>query len=417
VCRADPAAARIACIDGLRALSILWMIGFHVLFMAGYWLQPDQYIRLSRSPALTLFAKGHLGVEVFFVLSGYLIARLLLCEQAATGTLRPGRFYLRRAARILPAYAVTLLLSGVVLGDKARLESAWANLLLLNNFLPFDAQALPWAWSLAVEEQFYLVFPLLLLALRPRARQPAPPSGRAVLLLLGLLLLAFAVRAALLFDVGGLRDGDSGWIRAPSPFHPALDPAGFRRYFDAVYDKPYGRCGAILCGVLVAYLEQLRAPLEVLNRHVRTARALLALGALGSVAAAFFPGTEPGPGPRAPSLAATLALVSARYAFAALVAGALLYALARRHAAAPSRLVTLLSHRGWRPIADLSYSAYLLHPLVILVIWHKLPTERISPSKLAAAALLAYALTFPLAYALYRAVEEPCRRLGRRLAR
>ena len=73
-----PAAPHLGCIDGLRALSILWMMGFHVLFMAGYWLQPDQYMRLSSHPAVALFAKGHLGVEIFFVLSGYLIARLLL---------------------------------------------------------------------------------------------------------------------------------------------------------------------------------------------------------------------------------------------------------------------------------------------------------------------------------------------------
>ncbi|MFO0576320.1 MAG: acyltransferase [Polyangia bacterium] len=423
----DSTVPYVGCIDGLRALSILWMIGFHVLFMTGYWLQPDQYIRLSNHPAVMLFAKGHLGVEIFFVLSGYLIARLLLHEQAATGTVRPGRFYLRRATRILPAYAVVLLLSGAVLGAEAHLGSAWANLLLLNNFLPFDAQALPWAWSLAVEEQFYLLFPLGLLAARrrtARTTRTAAPTYRAVLWLLALLALALALRAALVFDafhVLGAFDvlGDAGghaargWLRAPMPFHPALDPAGFRRYFDAVYDKPYGRGGAILCGVLVAYLERLRAPLLLLNRHVRAARALLGLSALGLGIAAFLP-TTAAPA-AAPSLYAALALTSSRYAFAALVAGALLYALARQHAAAPSRLVQLLGLRGWRPIAELSYGAYLVHPLVIVVIWHELPTEMISPCKLAAAGLLTCAVTFPLAYTLHRLIERPFRQLGRRL--
>jgi peptidoglycan/LPS O-acetylase OafA/YrhL len=145
-------------IDGLRALAVLAVIAFH--------LWPD------RVPG------GYLGVDVFFVISGYLITRLALAE-ADRGAFDWRAFYVRRARRILPALLLMLvatLAAGFVwmhaqermaLGASAAATAVWsANFYFWRNTGYFleaaNAQALLHTWSLGVEEQFYLAFPLLL---------------------------------------------------------------------------------------------------------------------------------------------------------------------------------------------------------------------------------------------------------------
>ena len=111
---------------------------------------------------------GYIGVDVFFVLSGYLITCLLLAEQRRSGTVALGRFYLRRVLRLWPAllvlsaFCVAVALAagravGETLHDAAAAVGYYANLVALPSGL------LDHTWTLALEEQFYLVWPLLLL--------------------------------------------------------------------------------------------------------------------------------------------------------------------------------------------------------------------------------------------------------------
>lgn len=149
-------------IEGLRALAILLVIGAH----AGVpWL-----------------AGGFVGVDVFFVLSGFLITGLLLREVSTTGTVAFGKFYLRRLRRLMPALVlmvvVTALVAGVVLAPEEQLQqsgAAGAATLWISNiyfalgrmdyFAPgAETNLYLHTWSLGVEEQFYLVWPLLILA-------------------------------------------------------------------------------------------------------------------------------------------------------------------------------------------------------------------------------------------------------------
>jgi peptidoglycan/LPS O-acetylase OafA/YrhL len=148
-------------IDGLRALAVLPVVLFHT--------------RLG-------FSGGYVGVDVFFVISGFLITALILADLQA-GTFSLARFWERRIRRIAPAATVTVivtLLVGYFLllpPDFAELgESAVAQALLAANFYfystsgyfsaPSDSKPLLHFWSLAVEEQFYLIFPFLLLWFR-----------------------------------------------------------------------------------------------------------------------------------------------------------------------------------------------------------------------------------------------------------
>ncbi len=121
---------------------------------------------------------GDLGVSAFFVLSGFLITRLLLREREETGDVSITRFYVRRTMRIFPAYYVFLFLSYFL---DARAGQQWSQPLLTNavtytvNY--FNAlhhhptTSIAHAWSLAVEEQFYLLWPVVFVVLAARGRR------------------------------------------------------------------------------------------------------------------------------------------------------------------------------------------------------------------------------------------------------
>jgi len=135
-------------LDGVRAISVSLVLGSHLSNSAF----PDPVNRVLEFGTL-------LGVDVFFVLSGFLITRILTSERAAGGGLAP--FYIRRFLRLMPAYWLLLLVVSVRWPD-------WRNLWCLfyaQNLLP-DWSWLPrpvhHTWSLATEEQFYLLWPALL---------------------------------------------------------------------------------------------------------------------------------------------------------------------------------------------------------------------------------------------------------------
>jgi len=150
-------------LDGLRALAVLAVIAYH--------------LHLGWAPG------GMLGVGVFFTLSGYLITDLLLGQHEATGTLQLADFWRRRARRLLPALSVllavvtawvTLLdrpqlsaLRGVVLAAVGYVTNWWLIAQHSSYFAQFGPPSpLGHLWSLAVEEQFYLVWPLVVWKLR-----------------------------------------------------------------------------------------------------------------------------------------------------------------------------------------------------------------------------------------------------------
>lgn len=152
---------RISALDGWRALSVGLVIVDHLIHFSS--MRTPDFGRLADV--------GGLGVSLFFGISGFVIARGLVHERAATGSISLSAFYIRRSGRILPPLvlycaAVTLLmLAGVLPADPgfARALSFTCNLPI--GACPFLAAH---TWSLAVEEQFYIVAPLTLAALLPR---------------------------------------------------------------------------------------------------------------------------------------------------------------------------------------------------------------------------------------------------------
>jgi peptidoglycan/LPS O-acetylase OafA/YrhL len=397
VAAAGSSTPRLLAIDGLRALSILWLMAFHIIYFLGYFIPADEYVALVNHPLTRVLARGDFGVDVFFVISGFLISHLLLDELRARSTLSPARFYLRRLFRIVPACVVALFLATAI-GEPDKWRSAWANLLFINNYRPSRLQPMAWSWSLAVEEHFYLVIPWIMLALHRWARRPVLP-------LLALLAAAFAIHHATLARHG---------IVAPVPLHPRLGPVDFYAYFDLVYQTTHTRFGGILCGVIAAYLgrDGSRVRRWLLQSRLRPSLLLAAC-----LAGLLLLVTERGllyryPGaPSAPIVPTIVYLTCYRYVFALLVAGVTLST-----ALAPTPIASALSSPIWRPVAELSYSAYLLHPLIIGIGYYGIfRPDHITPGRLLLYGAYGFAASFGLAWVLYRWVEAPCRLQGRRL--
>jgi peptidoglycan/LPS O-acetylase OafA/YrhL len=179
----SPAAvtSRLQSLDGWRAVSILMVLGCHAAFVAGF--------PFSRSPVYNLVFDGNLGVRFFFVISGFLITWLMILERDKNGSVSLREFYIRRCLRILPIYVVFLSVLAVleVTGVAKQSPAAWIGSLTFtrNSFGgvtggdSFSAHL----WSLSVEEQFYLAWPVLFFLLGRR-------GDRSILGLLAIAILA-----------------------------------------------------------------------------------------------------------------------------------------------------------------------------------------------------------------------------------
>ncbi|HEX3734452.1 MAG TPA: acyltransferase family protein [Solirubrobacterales bacterium] len=245
-------------LDGLRAIAVLAVIAFHL----GFGWAPG----------------GLLGVGIFFTLSGYLITDILLSQLARRGHIRLGRFWLARARRLLPALFVMMIVvvAWVTIFGPAQpqqfRDAVVASALYVSNWqlifgdVSYFARFAPpgplnHLWSLAIEEQFYLVWPFLLLIGVKLVRETPLPSGVRPRLAVVTLLLAL-VSAILM---GAL-------------YHPSLDPS-------RVYYGTDTRAFELLFGAALAMVW----PSRKLSRKVSPgARNLLdGLGVVGLLAIAL----------------------------------------------------------------------------------------------------------------------------------
>lgn len=361
-------------IQGLRAIAVLIVVAFHAgLPIPG----------------------GFVGVDVFFVISGFVITLMLNREWSTNGRISLGLFYLRRFKRLAPALAlvvtITVLISSILLSplgpQQIALETAVGAVLLTANFViasttggyfdsPAETNPLLNTWSLSVEEQFYLVFPAIVLVGWILSRRRPWLRLAPIVLVAGVIPLSFfiAVRGPMILGVAS-RFGLE-WDLATSLF-------GFY--------SPLTRAWEFAAGALLAL---------VLSRGFRLAPKLLSaagwIGAWMLLASAFFidDGTPfPGVWTLLPVTATVLLLL----------AGTRTKSLTTRTLA--SRPLVL--------IGDFSYSIYLWHwPLIVFAgnLW---PNARW-------ASVGAAALSFLPAYASYRWLEQPIRQTfvgdGRQLA-
>lgn len=335
---------------------------------------------------------GFIGVDVFFVVSGFLITLLLLREVAEGGTVSLVGFYARRARRILPA--ATLVILATVVGSLVLLpmtqgvevmdDAVWTSLFLANvrfaqtgsDYFAQDQATSPLQhyWSLSVEEQFYVVWPVVVLvwvwwASRRAARRaveapggPVDGPSRLPLRSLGL-VLALAAIASLAWSIHAT---------AASP--------------ESAYFSTFTRAWELIAGAAAAVV--VAAGWQVRSAAVRAVVGLLGLGAI-VVGAVIFDGTTPFPG--------TAALVPVLGTVALLVSGG---------SGTEGPVARLLGVKPLRAIGDWSFSLYLWHWPVIILVRGRWGEDVLDPLW-AKVALIGGVLV--ISWATYRWVETPFR--------
>ena len=356
----QPNDSRLIGVDLLRAVAIAVVLGRHWL---GAGLTGDQYLTID-TIAIEIFRHGMWGVTLFFVISGFLITRSTMAREPDFFALSFRQFYKRRAGRILPLLATSIVIGtiGLAFGADGGLydyvfhdpnatfgAGFWLSLFTFTfNWarLAFIAQSSGWGlhwdvlWYLAVEEQFYVLFPLLVIWTHSSAR----------------LMRALAAAVAIAI-IGRGMVGLSG--------------------IDGAYAliSSFACIDALAIGVLSALLS---------NQYRFGARQSLMIASTGAAIAvsAYF----------STDLVITPTIL-------AIGAGSIIFGVQRPHA---------FSAKFWLPFArigELSYGIYLLHPLVLYVI-----APLLRGSNFVGGYLLFVIATAALAELSYRYLERPANR-------
>lgn len=355
--------ARIPGLDGLRAVAVLAVVAFH---LAPAWVHG-----------------GFLGVDMFFVISGFLITTLLLRELATTRRIRMPRFWARRARRLLPALGLVLVTSipvarlvepDLTVGIGRQLLGAltfstnWVEIAAGTDY--FDEsqpELLRILWSLAIEEQFYLVWPALLVVLLVTMRSAA---GRVR-----------AAMAAALVSV----------LAMTLLFTPVHGPgAGMTRVYYGTDTHAFG----LLLGAAMSLRWAKASPvLQGARARVVPPLALAGLIAMFLLVQSESPLTYP------------LGLLAASLLALVLV---LACDAARTE---PTWFTVVLETRALRWVGERSYGIYLWHWPVACIVAAAVGAQP-GTARWGVGTGLSVALTFLAAAASYRWVEMPVRRLG-----
>jgi peptidoglycan/LPS O-acetylase OafA/YrhL len=385
VCPVATAQGRFAGFDGIRAIAILLVIVWHTATQTGF---PP----LAMGFARPLIMSGWTGVDLFFALSGFLITTLILREEERrserTGAARfsLGKFYARRALRILPAFYCVFLLSVFVLPGSSIFKSTvspaasdggtglgfipygsfWSNY-----FLAYGARlaghpvasagtAFTVYWSLCVEEHFYLLWPLFLTLVRNRGTRLAVSSG---------VCLALPFVRALVYGLG--------WETSPAN----------------IYYVSHYRLDEILWGSATAVLLRRTTPAPWIRR------ALLAIVAAGVLALALT---------RHLSIVPAPSVLGASLGWTLLALGTSL--LITEIVLAPTTILArILDLRLLRSVGKVSYGMYLLHFQCIDLGMRLIAGVRFPPTVVNFLGLVLFfvLLVYASAWIMHKLVEKP----------
>lgn len=352
-------------LDALRFFAFL-MVFLHHAFPH----QPEFWTKLGVPSVLAtalagIGATGAFGVSLFFVLSAYLITELLLREKEQVGSLDVKSFYVRRILRIWPLYffflALAVALQWVVPGQHMGWRAGLAFSALAGNwyivFIGFPSSVIFPLWSVSIEEQFYLTWPLVV----RRASQ-----ATMVAFAIGLLGVATAAR----FYLGA-----------------------HHRFESEVWCNTLVQLDPIAAGILMAVL--LRGAVPRLSRLARTEMILVGIACLATAALYFGIKHDP----------LTTTRVVLGYPMVA-IGGVLLLLEVLREGAKPARALVYLGR--------ISYGLYVFHVLGLTISDYVVPNQTANLARYGLRVFVALALTTTMAAISYRWLETPFLKLKQR---
>ena len=336
-------------IDFMRALGILLVICFHVVLGITTLLEPDRVpAYIDEIPRAVNIWWQAMGSEIVFLFSGFLLSYLLLRELVKTGGIDIRDFYIRRLSRILPLYAVALVLYALV--RDFGVGEFFLNVLFVSRL--FDVTTIiPVGWSLEVLVQSYLLLPFLVLLL-VHSRKPISLSVIAIVAFLALRYFAFALDP----------------VSYQTPFYALFmgeDPTDTQQ---ATYYLLHYRATPFLLGFLVAYLVIYKNEIfETVFRNTLLSLAVAVASVLVIAVSAFLPIHDP------KSFIYEIASdqfwlyfwTLQRFVFSVGICGIALVTWYGRSALVRG-FVRMSGWRIWKTVSANIYSIYLFHPVFLI---------------------------------------------------
>ncbi|XP_041462659.1 nose resistant to fluoxetine protein 6-like isoform X1 [Lytechinus variegatus] len=352
----------ISCLNGIRVISMTWVIMGHVM----------SFVQGTGIVANPLFAFGflsHFGfqaisnaffsVDSFFFLSGLLVAYMALGRMVKTNGKLPWLwFYFHRYWRLTPALGMTMLISLYIkpyLGsspiwyvqtkDVACEKYWWANLLYVNNLVQNAGQCIGWVWYLANDMQFFVISPPLLIML-----YKVPIAG---ILSIGVMCLASFISTGVLMA----KYNFSAVLMDAA--NPHQDPNN--SFMEVIYDKPYCRIAPYLVGMVMGYFLHLYK-----NKPFKLHPIVAVIGWLiaAAIGMTLVYGLYPSYHGHVMSTAESAAYMAlCRFVWAVCLS----WVVFACHYGYGGWINDFLSWELWIPMSRLTYSAYLLHPIIISI--------------------------------------------------
>lgn len=385
-------------LNGVRALSIIFVIAFHGFFFSQYaFSEKELFVQFSENLPwwLLWIRRGDMGVDIFFVLSAFLIGSQLFVEYNKSSSINFRWFYIKRFLRIYPLYIFAIILY-VLSGKNA--EYFWANLLAVNNLIDIKKILIPWSWSLSVEIQFYLICPLLVIMF-----------GKAkykILWFSSLLVLSFIWSAAVVFNEPELMKNSMIDILVGEDKRDL----GFY-YMEYLYVLPQARFPSFYCGLLAAWLwvNRQQEIISMLQRYGVILPLVSFLAIAGVILLASYNVFKPAiTFSNFDTSFHVLNMVAGRFVFSGFVTLLIIISLARvRGGLWVERFFSL---PFFYPIAKVSYSMYLFHPpflfLSFFLIFGEGKIDHLSTGNLLLLILMGIVFSFIFGVITYYLVER-----------
>lgn len=405
----------LTCLNGLRVISMCWVIQGHTYSFAVLVMKDINYAEntLRKQFSFQPIVNGTYSVDTFFFLSGLLVAYLALKELASQGKLNWVYYFLHRYWRLTPMYALCIMffttlytltitgpLSWLALDPSGPLYNTWqscrtywwSNLLYINNFYPdygAELNCFGWAWYLANDMQFYIFLsPLVVILLQKRKK-------------VGIAFCMFLIAACIgtrifLADYYAMNQNavvskhkDDAWSQA-----------------EPLYTKPYSRWSVYIVGMLTGYL------LQVTKCRIKLNICLALIGWAMSAAMALaviyglYHCNETGNDMS--KMGSIFYLSCSRTAWSVSLAWLVIACATGRG----GWVNAILSWKLWAPLGRLTYAAYLVHPMVLFAFYltmvEPLPFTYLNFIYLFISNVV---LSYSIAYIVSMAVEAPMMQL------